>query len=98
MSPVEEFIHLYHILLDAVQRFNQAEGGSSSSRAKNPVVGKSLYPLFVHRQNGDGLYAAAKRIRARRASGAALDKTKSEMATHLGGLMALTKQAIEQHP
>ena len=66
MSPVEEFIHLYHILLDAVQRFTQTEV-IQFIEGQEPCVGKSPYQHTAHRQNGDGLYAAAKRIRARNA-------------------------------
>jgi hypothetical protein len=92
LSPVEEFMHLYHILLmfcndkqPEVDRFIEGQ---------EPAVQKALSP---HTGKMETVYTRLRNEFGHPRAGAALDKTKSEMTTHLGGLMALTKRAIEQH-
>ncbi len=95
LSPVEEFMHLYHILL-MIYNDKQADVDSFIV-SEDPAVPQTQAPL-----KGQGImetvYTRLRNEFAHRRAGVNLDNTKSEMATRLGGLIGLTKRAIELNP
>jgi len=95
MSPVEEFMHLYNILLiiytDSqadVERFIVSE---------DPAVSRTQHPLKAPGVM-ETVYTRLRNELGHKRPGVSLDNTKSEMANQLGGLIALTKRAIDLHP
>jgi hypothetical protein len=97
MSSVEEFMHLYHILL---MLFNDSQANVDAFiLGKDPTVPQTPDP-----RPGKGplametVYTRLRNEFAHKRTGVNLDNTKAEMANRLGGLIALTKQAIELHP
>ena len=92
-SPVEEFMHLYNILLMLVDE-TQAKVDEFILR-ENPGVPLTPHPL---RPNvSETLYTRLRNELAHKREGVNLENTKAEMKQHLGGLIALTKRAIEVH-
>lgn len=94
MSPVEEFMHLYHILL---MLFNDSQADVDAFILReDPAVPQTWHPL-----RGPGVmetvYTRLRNELAHRRAGVNLHNTKTEMANRLGGLIALTKRAIELH-
>jgi len=95
MSPMEEFMHLYHTLL---MLFNDSQAAVDAFiRGEDPVVPQTQHPL-----KGPGvmetIYTRLRNELAHKRAGVNLHNTKTEMAERLGGLIALTKRAIELHP
>lgn len=95
MSPVEEFMHVYHILLMLcsdrqadVDAFIVGED-PAVPRTPDPRMG----PMVM-----ETVYTRLRNELAHPRVGVNLDNTKTEMADRLGGLIALTKRAIELHP
>ena len=93
-GPVEEFMHLYNLLLmicnddqrkvDAFVR--KTEPGAPQTRSpRNPKVMETVYTRLRNEL-------------AHPRKGVDLHDTKAEMANRLGGLVSLTKQAIEILP
>jgi hypothetical protein len=95
LSPVEEFMHLYHILL-MIYNDNQKDVDAFII-SEDPAVPQSQHPL---KKPGltETVYTRLRNELAHKRAGVNLDNTKSEMASRLGGLIALTKRAIELHP
>jgi hypothetical protein len=95
LSPVEEFLHLYHILL---MIYNDKQGDVDSFIvSEDPAVPQTQAPLKS--QGGmETVYTRLRNELAHKRAGVNLDNTKSEMATRLGGLIGLTKRAIELNP
>lgn len=95
MSPVEEFMHLYHILLMLLND-SQADVDAFII-GEDPAVPQTQHPL-----KGPGVtetvYTRLRNELAHKRAGVNLHNTKAEMANRLGGLIALTKRAIELHP
>jgi len=93
MSPVEEFMHLYHILL---MLFEDSQGHVDDFiRRKDPAVSQTQDP-----RKGPGVmetvYTRLRNEFGHRRSGVNVDATKAEMANRLGELVKLTKRAIEE--
>lgn len=96
-SPVEEFVHLYHILLmllgdsqAAVDRFIVSEDPAiPQTQYRHPKKAKSVL---------ETIYTRLRNELAHRRAGVNLEDTKAEMASRLPGLIALTKRAIEMSP
>jgi len=94
-SPVEEFVHLYNVLL---MLFNDRQVDVDSFIvAEEPAVPQSQHP-----QKSPGkmetVYTRIRNELAHPRAGVVIDQTKAEMADRLSGLIALTKLAIEMHP
>jgi hypothetical protein len=99
LSPVEEFMHLYHILLMLCNQQYQDEKQwrvEDFIKSEDPNVPETPDPRDPKVM--ETVYTRLRNEFGHRRVGVDLDKTKSEMATHLGGLMALTKRAIELQP
>jgi len=94
MSPVEEFLHLYNILL-MLSKDRQADV-DAFILGEDPAVPQTQHPL-----KGPGametVYTRLRNELAHKRAGVNLQNTKAEMANRLGGLIALTKRAIELH-
>jgi len=93
MSPVEEFMHLYHILL---MLFDDSQGHVDDFiRRKDPAVSQTQDP-----RKGPGVmetvYTRLRNEFGHRRSGVNVDAAKAEMADRLGELVKLTKQAIAE--
>lgn len=95
MSPVEEFIHLYNILL-MIYNDKQTEVDSFIT-SEDPTVPQTQHP---ERKAGpkETVYTRLRNEFAHKRAGVNLENTKSEMANRLGRLIGFTKQAIELHP
>lgn len=92
ISPVEEFMHLYHILL---MLLNDSQAGVDTFiLSEDPAV-----PQTQHSLKGPGImetvYTRLRNELAHKRAGVNLDNAKAEMARRLGGLIALTRRAIE---
>ena len=95
LSPVEEFMHLYHILLMIYN--DKQRDVDAFIISEDPAVPQTQSP---HDKHG-GMETVDTRLRnelAHKRAGVNLDNTKSEMVNRLGGLITLTKRAIELHP
>jgi hypothetical protein len=92
MSPVEEFMHLYNILL---MMFNDRQSDADTFiLSEDPTVPRTQHP---HKSAGvmETAYTRLRNEFAHKRGGVNLDNTKAEMANRVGGLGALTKRAIE---
>ena len=96
VSPVEEFMHLYHILL---MLFNDCQAKVDAFILDaDPAVPQTPRPPEAPRAGVmETVYTRLRNELAHRRTGVNLDNTKIEMANRLGGLIALTKRAIELH-
>lgn len=97
MSPVEEFMHLYHILL---MLSNDRQGNVDAFILReDPAVPQTPDPR-PHKGPVvmETVYTRLRNELAHKRAGVNLDNTKAEMVNRLGGLIALTKRAIELHP
>jgi hypothetical protein len=90
---VEEFMHLYHILLmlyndsqPEVDRFIESQ---------EPGVPKTL---SSHTGKMETVYTKLRNELGHKRARVNLENTKREMGHWLPGLIALTKRAIELHP
>ena len=91
-SPVEEFMYLYHILS---MLFNDSQPEVDAFiLQKDPKVLKTPSPKFKNRE--ETVYTRLRNELAHQRQGVNLDDTKAEMKNQLGGLIKLTKRAIEQ--
>jgi len=92
-GPIEEFMHLYQILM---VRFNDSPSNVDAFiLSKEPSV-----PLTQHPKKPPGtMETAYSRLRnefAHNREGAELEQTKEEMMNRVANLRTLTRQAIEQ--
>jgi hypothetical protein len=93
-SPVEEFMHPYHILLMIV--------GDEQARVDafiingDPSVPQTPDPCYPSTM--ETIYTRLRNELAHKRAGVDLATTKSETANWLGGLVSLTKRAIELNP
>ena len=95
MSPVEEFMHLYNILL---MLFNDKQPAVDAFIvAEEPAVPQTPDPRPGH-TNMETVYTRLRNELGHKRPGVNLDNTKAEMANRLGGLITLTKRATELHP
>jgi hypothetical protein len=92
-SPVEEFMHLYHLLL-MLYNDSQRDVGAYVV-CQDPTIPQTQDP----RRSGvmETVYTRLRNEFAHQRVGVNLENTKAEMADRLGGLIALTKRAIELH-
>ncbi len=95
MSPVEEFMHLYHILL-MVFDDSQSQVDYFIFR-EDPTVPRKQHP---RKKPGvmEPVYSRLRNEFGHKREGVNVEDTKAEMVTRLGGLVALTKRAIESYP
>jgi hypothetical protein len=93
LSSVEEFMHLYHILL---MQYNDSQSEVDQFiESQEPVVQKAL---SSHTKKMETIYTQLRNKFAHARTGVDLDQTKSKMGDWLPKLVALTKRAIELHP
>jgi hypothetical protein len=94
-SPVEKFMHLYSLLL----RFFEDEQRQVDSfiRREEPTVQETPDPR-PGRSNKETVYTRLRNEFAHRRSGVNIENTKAEMVQQVGGLIGLTKRAIELQP
>jgi hypothetical protein len=95
MSPTEEFIHFYHILL-MIYNDKQADVDAFVV-SEDPAAPQTQHPLKAPGVM-ETVYTRLRNELAHKRAGVNLENTKSEMANRLGELIALTKRAIELHP
>ena len=94
-SPVEEFMHLYNILL---MLYNDKQADVDAFIvAEDPAIPQTQHPL---RAAGvlETVYTRLRNELAHKRAGVNIDHTKAEMTNYLGGLITLTKRVIELHP
>jgi hypothetical protein len=95
MSDVEAFMHLYNILL---MLYND----SQAQVDKFIVDEDKTVPQTQHPKKAAGtmetIYTRLRNEFAHRRPGVDINVTKEEMTNHLGGLVTLTKRAIELNP
>lgn len=95
MGPIEEFMHLYHLLLmlyDDKQADVDAfilSADASVPQTQHPLKGLGLM---------ETVYTRLRNEFAHRRDGVDLEQTKVEMAHRLDNLRMLTRQAIRLHP
>jgi hypothetical protein len=94
-SPVEEFMHLYHIPL-MIHKDRQWDVDAFIVK-EDPTVPQTE-DLREGRDRMETVYTRLRNEFGHRRSGVDLETTKSEMANRLSGLRALVKRAIELHP
>jgi hypothetical protein len=94
MSPVEEFMHLYHLLL---MLYNDKQPlVDAFVMSEEPSVPRTADPR--NRRRMETIYTRLRNEFAHRRAGVNLDDTKREMALRLNGLIKITKRAIELNP
>jgi hypothetical protein len=99
-GPVEEFMHLYNILL---MLYNDSQlAVDAFIVGEDPAVPQTQSPPHTGRRRKAGrmetVYTRLRNEFGHQRAGVNLDNTKAEMANRLGGLIALTKRAIELPP
>jgi hypothetical protein len=95
MSPVEEFMHLYSILL---MLFDDDQAKVDKFILdEDPSVPLTPDPRPNHQWKMETVYTRLRNELRHKRPGVNLDVTKAEMAKHLGGLIALTRRAVELH-
>ena len=94
MSSVEEFMHLYNVLL---MMYDKQADVDAFIGSEDPTVPRTQQPL---KASGvmETVYTRLRNELAHQRVGVNRDNTKAEMANRLGGLITLTKRAIELHP
>jgi hypothetical protein len=94
MGPIEEFMHLYHILL-MLHNDNQPQVDAFILSA-DASVPKTQHPLKAPGMV-ETVYTRLRNEFAHKRGGVNLEQTKAEMTHRLSDLRALTRQAIELH-
>ncbi len=95
VSSVEEFMHFYHILL---MFFNDSQADVDAFvLGEDPTVPQTPDPRPGQKRM-ETAYTRLRNELGHTRPGVNLDNTKTEMANRLGGLIGLTKRAIELHP
>lgn len=94
MSPVEEFVHIYNILLMLFN--NSFHDVDAFILSEDHAVPQTPEPRPGSRVM-ETVYTRLRHELGHARAHANLDKTKAEMTNRLGGLIALTKRAIELH-
>ncbi len=95
LSPAEEFMHLYYILMMSFNDF-QADV-DAFILGQDPTVPQTPDPR-PGKNRMETVYTRLRNELAHTRAGVNLQDTKAEMANRLGELVALTKRAIELHP
>jgi hypothetical protein len=96
VSPVEEFVTLYNILQMLTSADDDQADVDTFIRREEPTVLQTPSP---HKPKiMETVYTRLRNELGHTRAGVNLDETKKEMADHLGGLIALTKRAIELGP
>ena len=97
MGPVEEFMHLYNILL--MLHNDSQPKVDAFIIAEDPAVPQTQQPSKLPRgQRMETVYTRLRNELAHQRVGVNIDNTKVEMARRLSDLRMLTKRAIELHP
>jgi hypothetical protein len=99
LSPVEEFMHLYHILLWLCNQQYQDEKQKRVDdfiKSEDPAVPQTPDPRDPSVK--ETVYTRLRNELGHKRKGVDLDRTKNEMGCWLPRLVALTKRAIELHP
>ena len=95
MGPIEEFMHLYHILL---MLYNDKQADVEAFIISvDASVPQTQHPLQAPGVM-ETVYTRLRNEFAHKRGGTTLEQTKAEMTDRLGDLRTLTKQAIELHP
>jgi hypothetical protein len=93
-SPVEEFIHLYNLLLMILG--DKQKSVEAFIVREEPTVPRTQSPKYPRVR--ESVYTRLRNELAHPRPGTNIESTKTEMAARLHGLIALTKRAIELHP
>jgi hypothetical protein len=93
LSPVEEFMHLYNILL--MLHNDHQPTVDAFIKSQEPGVQETLSP---HTSKMETVYTKLRNELGHKRAGVNLEDTKREMGHRLPGLIALTKRAIELNP
>lgn len=95
MGLIEEFMHLYHILL---MLYNDKQADVDAFiLSDNASVPQTQHPLKAPGVM-ETIYTRLRNEFAHRRAGVSLENTKAEMTHRLGDLITLTKKAIELRP
>ena len=94
MGPIEEFMHLYHILLMLYS--DEQVQVDAFVRSVDGVVPQSQHPA---RRAGvmETVYSRLRNEFAHKRQGVDVEQTKAEMMQRLADLRVLTRQAIEKN-
>jgi hypothetical protein len=93
-GPVEEFMHLYNLLLMICN--DEQRDVDAFIRQEEPGVPQAPSPRYPGVM--ETIYTRLRNELAHPRKGVDLHDTKAEMANRVGGLMSLTKRAIELLP
>jgi hypothetical protein len=93
-SPVEEFMHLYNLLLMICN--DDQRDVDAFVRKEEPGVPQTTSPRYTGVM--ETVYTRLRNELAHPRKGVDLHNTKAEMSSRVGGLMSLTKRAIELLP
>ena len=93
MSPVEEFVHVYNLLLMLCSNNDNFPDVEAFIFSKEPSVRHTPDPRDANRR--ETVYTRLRHQLSHSRTLGDLDSTKEEIVKHLPGLIALTKQAIE---
>ena len=93
MSPVEEFVHVYNLLLMLCSNKDKFPDVEAFIFSKEPTVSHTPDPRDASRR--ETVYTRLRHELNHSRTLGDLDSTKAEIVEHLPGLIALTKQAIE---
>lgn len=93
MSPVEEFVHVYNLLLMLCSNNDNFLDVDAFIFSKEPSVQYAPSPRNPHLM--ETVYTRLRHQLSHSRTLGDLDSTKAEIVQHLGGLIALTKHAIK---
>jgi hypothetical protein len=95
-GPVEEFMHLYNILL---MLFGDGQAAVDKFIvSQDPNGPQTPDPRPKYRSRKETVYTRLRNEFGHNRAGTDLESTKAEMANRLSELVDLTRRAIEQHP
>ena len=97
-SPVEQFMHMYNILLMLCG--DRQANVEAFIRAHEPGVPETPDPRYANSQppRMETVYTRLRNELGHQRAGVNIVNTKTEMENRVGGLRELTKRAIELHP
>jgi hypothetical protein len=93
MSPVEEFVHVYNLLMMLCSNNDRFADVEAFIFSKEPTVQHT--PSSRYASDRETVYTRLRNEMNHTRTLGDLDRTKAEIVQHLPGLIALTKQAIE---
>jgi hypothetical protein len=94
IGPVEEFMHLYGILIDL---FNDSQANVDAFVvSEEPGVPQTPDPRNGHHPRNETIYTRLRNEMAHKRAGTSVEATKNGMADQVGGLRNIVRKAIER--